>query len=115
MLSIDTEGRDFDVLFGASSTLDRSYYLEFEYHIEGDYPLLFCFDVSLQSLSRNSFIEKLYHKVTGRTIIFKMLLGFSMERVSHCKKTPNCELVILYISSHIQSPPTLAYPSNAYE
>ena len=41
MLSIDTEGRDFDVLFGASSTLDRTYYLEFEYHIDGDYPLLF--------------------------------------------------------------------------
>ena len=60
VLSIDTEGRDFDVLFGASSTLDRTYYLEFEYHIDGDYPLLFCFDVSLQSLSRNSSIEIFY-------------------------------------------------------
>ena len=35
VLSIDTEGRDFDVLFGASSALDRTYYLEFEYHIDG--------------------------------------------------------------------------------
>jgi FkbM family methyltransferase len=37
MLSVDTEGWDFDVLFGGSSTLDRTYYLEFEYHRRGAY------------------------------------------------------------------------------
>ena len=35
VLSIDTEGQDFDVLFGAGSVLDRTYYVEFEYHIDG--------------------------------------------------------------------------------
>ena len=35
VLAIDTEGWDFDVLFGASSVLDRTYYLEFEYHMIG--------------------------------------------------------------------------------
>ena len=35
ILSIDTEGWDFDVLFGASSTLDRTFYVEFEYHKTG--------------------------------------------------------------------------------
>ena len=35
MLSVDTEGWDFDVLFGGSTTLDRTYYLEFEYHRRG--------------------------------------------------------------------------------
>jgi FkbM family methyltransferase len=35
MLSIDAEGWDFDVLFGGSTTLDRTYYLEFEYHRRG--------------------------------------------------------------------------------
>ena len=35
VLAIDTEGWDFDVLFGASSVLDRTYYLEFEYHEMG--------------------------------------------------------------------------------
>jgi len=35
VLAIDTEGWDFDVLFGASSVLDRTYYLEFEYHVIG--------------------------------------------------------------------------------
>lgn len=38
VLSIDTEGRDFDVLFGASSVLDRTYYVEFEYHGTGMLP-----------------------------------------------------------------------------
>jgi len=37
-LSIDTEGWDFDVLFGGSSTIDRTFYLEFEYHQAG----MFC-------------------------------------------------------------------------
>ena len=37
VLSIDTEGRDFDVLFGASCVLDRTYYVEFEYHIDGNW------------------------------------------------------------------------------
>jgi len=32
ILSIDVEGYDFDVLFGAGSALDRTEYLEFEYH-----------------------------------------------------------------------------------
>jgi len=35
VLAIDAEGWDFDVLFGASSVLDRTYYLEFEYHMIG--------------------------------------------------------------------------------
>jgi FkbM family methyltransferase len=35
MLLIDVEGWDFDVLFGASSVLDRTQYLEFEYHKTG--------------------------------------------------------------------------------
>jgi FkbM family methyltransferase len=35
MLLIDVEGWDFDVLFGASSVLDRTQYLEFEYHSTG--------------------------------------------------------------------------------
>ena len=38
-LSIDTEGWDFDVLFGGSSTIDRTFYLEFKYHEVG----MFCF------------------------------------------------------------------------
>jgi len=37
ILQIDTEGWDFDVLFGASSVLDRTYYLEFEYHSQGNW------------------------------------------------------------------------------
>lgn len=36
-LQIDVEGFDFDVLFGAGSVLDRTYYLEFEHHIEGSW------------------------------------------------------------------------------
>jgi FkbM family methyltransferase len=32
VLSIDVEGYDFDVMFGAGSVLDRTEYLEFEYH-----------------------------------------------------------------------------------
>ncbi|KAL3766071.1 hypothetical protein ACHAW5_007766 [Stephanodiscus triporus] len=39
LLAIDAEGWDFDALFGASSVLDRTYYLEFEYHMIG-MPLL---------------------------------------------------------------------------
>jgi len=35
ILQIDVEGWDFDVLFGASSVLDRTHYLEFEYHVSG--------------------------------------------------------------------------------
>lgn len=35
ILQIDTEGWDFDVLFGAGSVLDRTHYLEFEYHKVG--------------------------------------------------------------------------------
>jgi len=37
VLSIDVEGFDFDVLFGAGSVLDRTEYIEFEYHIEGNW------------------------------------------------------------------------------
>lgn len=37
ILMIDVEGHDFDVLFGASSTLDRTQYLEFEYHKNGNW------------------------------------------------------------------------------
>jgi len=35
VLSIDVEGLDFDVLFGAGDVLDRTEYIEFEYHIVG--------------------------------------------------------------------------------
>jgi len=35
VLQIDVEGWDFDVLFGAGSVLDRSKYIEFEYHVAG--------------------------------------------------------------------------------
>ena len=35
ILQIDVEGYDFDVLFGASSVLDSTHYLEFEYHKVG--------------------------------------------------------------------------------
>eukprot|EP00978_Attheya_sp_CCMP212_P019363 scaffold54205_cov55-Attheya_sp.AAC.1 len=35
VLSIDVEGFDFDVLFGAGDVLDRAEYIEFEYHIYG--------------------------------------------------------------------------------
>jgi len=35
ILSIDVEGFDFDVLFGAGSALDRTEYLEFEFHVVG--------------------------------------------------------------------------------
>ena len=41
MLSVDTEGWDFDVPIGGSLTLDRTYCLEFEYHRRGAYPF-FC-------------------------------------------------------------------------
>jgi FkbM family methyltransferase len=37
MLSIDAEGWDFDVLFGGSSTLDRTLYLEYETHTDGNW------------------------------------------------------------------------------
>ena len=37
ILSIDVEGFDFDVIFGAGSVLDRTEYLEFEYHIKGNW------------------------------------------------------------------------------
>mmetsp|Transcript_52068 Transcript_52068/g.156238 ORF Transcript_52068/g.156238 Transcript_52068/m.156238 type:complete len:411 (-) Transcript_52068:112-1344(-) len=37
ILSIDVEGFDFDVLFGAGSVLDRTQYLEFEYHFSGSW------------------------------------------------------------------------------
>jgi FkbM family methyltransferase len=37
ILQIDVEGWDFDVLFGASSVLDRTHYLEFEYHSVGNW------------------------------------------------------------------------------
>ena len=37
VLSIDVEGFDFDVLFGAGSVLDRTEYIEFEYHKKGNW------------------------------------------------------------------------------
>ena len=37
ILSIDVEGYDFDVLFGAGDVLDRTQYLEFEFHIVGNW------------------------------------------------------------------------------
>lgn len=44
VLQIDTEGWDFKVLFGASSVLDRTYYLEFENHIFGNWEFLHVLD-----------------------------------------------------------------------
>ncbi len=44
ILSIDTEGLDFEVLFGAGSVLDRTYYLEFEYHETGICCIFITFD-----------------------------------------------------------------------
>ena len=37
ILSIDVEGFDFDVLFGAGDVLDRTQYLEFEFHDVGNW------------------------------------------------------------------------------
>ena len=37
MLSIDAEGWDFDVLFGGSTMLDRTLYLEYETHTDGNW------------------------------------------------------------------------------
>jgi len=37
ILQIDVEGFDFDVLFGAGSVLDRTQYLEFEFHHSGNW------------------------------------------------------------------------------
>lgn len=37
VLQIDVEGFDFDVLFGAGRVLDRTNYIEFEYHIVGNW------------------------------------------------------------------------------
>ncbi len=37
ILSVDVEGFDFDVLFGAGNVLDRTEYLEFEYHQVGSW------------------------------------------------------------------------------
>ena len=37
ILSIDVEGFDFDVLFGAGDVLDRTQYLEFEFHKVGNW------------------------------------------------------------------------------
>lgn len=40
VLQIDVEGWDFDVLFGAGSVLDRTKYIEFEYHENGHVSVL---------------------------------------------------------------------------
>jgi len=45
ILSVDVEGFDFDVLFGAGSVLDRTQYLEFEYHIYGSWAKLHVHDL----------------------------------------------------------------------
>mmetsp|Transcript_16911 Transcript_16911/g.40440 ORF Transcript_16911/g.40440 Transcript_16911/m.40440 type:complete len:388 (-) Transcript_16911:1421-2584(-) len=37
VLSVDVEGFDFDVLFGAGSVLDRTEYIEFEFHDKGNW------------------------------------------------------------------------------
>jgi FkbM family methyltransferase len=37
ILSVDVEGFDFDVLFGAGSVLDRTEYIEFEFHATGNW------------------------------------------------------------------------------
>ena len=37
VLSIDVEGFDFDVLFGAGNVLDRTEYIEFEYYMDGNW------------------------------------------------------------------------------
>ncbi len=45
ILSVDVEGFDFDVLFGAGSVLDRTQYLEFEYHKYGSWAKLHVHDL----------------------------------------------------------------------
>jgi FkbM family methyltransferase len=45
ILNIDAEGWDFHVLFGSSSVLDRTYYVEFEYHMQGLFHFLLLFDL----------------------------------------------------------------------
>lgn len=45
ILSVDVEGFDFDVLFGAGSVLDRTQYLEFEYHMVGSWAKLHVHDL----------------------------------------------------------------------
>jgi len=45
ILSVDVEGFDFDVLFGAGSVLDRTQYLEFEYHKVGAWGKLHVHDL----------------------------------------------------------------------
>jgi len=55
ILQIDVEGFDFDVLFGASSVLDRTQYLEFEYHRAGHWGSLHLQDAVRLLLDRKGF------------------------------------------------------------
>ena len=80
MLSIDTEGWDFDVLFGGSLMLDRTYYLKFEYHRRGAYPF-FVLCHSAVSVTACSLLLLLKQE-TGQTTNCKMQLGCWMENVS---------------------------------
>jgi len=70
VLSVDVEGWDFDALFGASSVLDRTNYLEFEYHRVGNWA-----NYHLQDALR-----LLDHK--GFTCYW--LSGISMWRITGC-------------------------------
>ncbi|KAL7517987.1 hypothetical protein ACHAWX_002855 [Stephanocyclus meneghinianus] len=54
VLQIDVEGWDYDVLFGAGSVLDRTNYLEFEYHKNGPWGNLHLQDV-VKLLDRKGF------------------------------------------------------------
>ena len=68
ILNIDAEGWDFDVIFGASSVLDRTYYLEFEYHIQG----LFLSTFFLGVFS-NIQILSIAYDGTGKWVDFHLL------------------------------------------
>jgi FkbM family methyltransferase len=70
VLNVDVEGWDFDVLFGASSTLDRTYYLEFEYHANG--MLLSAAFTSTAMLILLFIIHRPIYQNLGETFICKM-------------------------------------------
>ncbi len=90
VLSVDVEGWDFDVLFGASSVLDRTYYLEFEFHTVGEFHFFFVFGAFFHALrnrtSHSSHCFVSYHQETGLTIAYKTPSGYWIVKVSWLTK-----------------------------